>query len=274
MVQNPAAAAMALSFHDLQQGLRPEWIAPPVGHGADLDVLVLPSLTMDRAQMALVTGAHHYEERQLFTLVRLRDPGVRMVYVTSKPLADLVVDAVLELLPGIPASHARQRLHLFDADDASDRPLTEKLLERPALLERIGALLRPGRSYIQCYVVTDLEKELSERLQVPLLGTDPALGWWGSKKGSRDLFQRCGVPHPDGSDLAHDLDQLAEATAALWERDPRLERCVVKLNEGFSGEGNAPLALAPLDLASLGSRAPATAAAGHGKPCDAGRGLA
>lgn len=143
-----------------------------------------------------------------------------MVYVSSKPLADLVVDAVLELLPGIPASHARRRLHLFDADDASDRPLTEKLLERPALLERIAELLRPGRSFIQCYVVTELEKELSERLQVPLLGTDPALGWWGSKKGSRDLFARCGVPHPAGSDLVRDLDALAEATATLWESQP------------------------------------------------------
>ena len=242
---------MVLSFRDLQQELRPEWIAPAGGEGADLDVLVLPSLSMDRAQMALVTGAHHYEERQLFALVRLRDPGVRMVYVSSKPLADLVVDAVLELLPGIPASHARRRLHLFDADDASDRPLTEKLLERPALLERIAELLRPGRSFIQCYVVTELEKELSERLQVPLLGTDPALGWWGSKKGSRDLFARCGVPHPAGSDLVRDLDALAEATATLWESQPELARCVVKLNEGFSGEGNAPLALAPLALHEL-----------------------
>jgi hypothetical protein len=242
---------MALSFRELQRGIQPDWVAPPDGQGADLDVLVLPSLSMDRAQMALVTGAHHYEERQLFSLMRLRDPGVRMLYVTSKPLADLVVDAVLELLPGIPTSHARGRLHLFDTDDASDRPLTQKLLERPALLERIGALLRPGRSLIQCYVVTDLEKELSERLQVPLLGTDPALGWWGSKQGSRELFQRCGVPHPDGSPLAHDLDELTAAAVALWQRHPQLERCVVKLNTGFSGEGNAPLALSPLALGSL-----------------------
>ena len=242
---------MALSFRDLQAQLLPDWGDEQGRNGTDFDLLVVPSLTMDQAQMELVTGAHHYEERQLFSLVRLRDPGVRAIYVTSKLLPELVVDAVLELLPGIPASHARRRLHLFDADDASDRPLTEKLLERPALLERMAELLRPGRSFIQCYVVTELEKELSERLQVPLLGTDPALGWWGSKKGSRDLFARCGVPHPAGSDLVHNLDELAEATAALWESQPDLERCVVKLNEGFSGEGNAPLALSPLGLKEL-----------------------
>ncbi|MFM7635472.1 MAG: peptide ligase PGM1-related protein [Cyanobacteriota bacterium] len=238
------------SFRALQAQLQPAWGNPTIGPaGLDVDVLMVPSLSLDRHQMALVEGAHHYEERQLFSLIRLRDPGVRMVYATSKPLAELVVDAVLELLPGVPTSHARRRLHLVDTDDASDRPLTERLLERPALLSRIAEWLRPGRSFINCFVVTDLEKRLSERLQIPLLGTDPALGHWGSKAGSRELFARCGVPHPPGSTLAYNLDDLCEATAELWEAHPGLERCVVKLNEGFSGEGNAPLDLLPLQLA-------------------------
>ena len=242
---------MALSFRELQQQLLPEWGREYDGNGTDFDLLMVPSLTMDAAQMALVTGAHHYEERQLFSLIRLRDPGVRAVYVTSKLLPDLVVDSVLELLPGVPTSHARRRLHLFDADDASNRPLTEKLLERPALLARIKEMLRPGRSFIGCYVVTELEKQLSEVLQVPLLGTDPALGYWGSKAGSRELFARCGVPHPPGSALVFNLDDLAESTAELWEANPGLRRCVVKLNEGFSGEGNARFELEPLQLEGL-----------------------
>lgn len=244
----------ALSFRELQAQLRPEWGRATASQGPAVDVLMVPSLSMDQSQMELVTGAHHYEERQLFSLIRLRDPGVRMVYVTSKPIAELVVDAVLELLPGVPTSHARRRLHLFDTDDASSRPLTAKLLERPALLARMAELLRPGRSFISCFVVSTLEKQLSERLQVPLLGTDPALGHWGSKAGSRDLFARCGVPHPPGSALVHSLEDLTEATAELWEAHPELRQVVVKLNEGFSGEGNAPLALAPLELATRSSR--------------------
>ncbi|MCP9883105.1 carboxylate-amine ligase [Cyanobium sp. Alchichica 3B3-8F6] len=237
-----------LSFRELQAQLQPEWSRVNQAQGPDMDVLMVPSLSMDQSQIDLVTGAHHYEERQLFSLIRLRDPGVRMVYATSKPLGELVVDAVLELLPGVPTSHARRRLHLVDTDDASNRPLTAKLLERPALLARISELLRPGRSFINCFVVSDLERQLSERLQVPLLGTDPALGYWGSKAGSRELFARCGVPHPPGSPLTHSLDDLTEATAELWEAHPELRQCVVKLNEGFSGEGNAPLALEPLQL--------------------------
>ena len=243
-----------LSFAQLQATLRPAWGDATAAQGPDVDVLMVPSLSLERGQMAQIKGAHHYEERQLFSLIRLRDPGVRMVYASSKPLADLVVDAVLELLPGVPTSHARRRLHLLDTDDASDRPLTEKLLERPALLARIAELLRPGRSFISCFVVTELEKELSERLQIPLLGTDPALGYWGSKAGSRALFARCGVPHPPGSPLLHNADDLADAIAELWEAHPDLNRCVIKLNEGFSGEGNAPLDFGPLGLADRSSQ--------------------
>lgn len=245
---------MPLTFEQLQQQLRPAWGALDVGASDGLDpegcdLLVVPSLSLDQSQIDLVAGAHHYEERQLFSLISLRHPAVQAVYLTSKLLPDLVVDAVLELLPGVPASHARRRLQLFDTDDASPRPLTQKLLERPALLQRIRERLRPGRSFMTCFNVTPLEKELSVRLQVPLLGTDPGLGRWGSKAGSRALFRRCGVPHPAGSALVHDLDALSEATAALWESHPHLERVVVKLNEGFSGEGNAPLELGPLQLA-------------------------
>jgi len=241
---------MALTFEELQRQLRPEWGREHDGNGVDFDLLMLPSLSFEPEQMALVAGAHHYEERQLFSLIRLRDPGVRAVYVTSKLLPDLVVDSVLELLPGVPTCHARRRLHFFDADDASNRPLTEKLLESPTLLARIKELLRPGRSFIACFVVTELEKRLSELLQVPLLGTNPALGHWGSKAGSRALFARCGVPHPPGSPLVHSLDDLTEVTAELWEANQGLRRCVVKLNEGFSGEGNAQFELETLELSA------------------------
>ena len=238
---------MRLSFQDLQRQLQPDIAL--VGPGSDpWDVLVMPSLNMSQEQMALVEGAHHYEERQLFELIRLRQPRARMVFVTSKLLPDLVVDSVLELLQGVPISHARQRLQLFDTDDASSRPLAAKLLERPRLLKRIRDSLRPGRSYLSCYNVGDLECRLSEALQLPLMGCDPQLSSWGHKAGGRALFRRCGLPHPDGSELVFSFDGLLDASLDLLERKPGLRRAVVKLNQGFSGEGNARLELEPLQL--------------------------
>ena len=42
------------------------------------------------------------------------------------------------------------------------------------------------------------------------------------------------------------VDDLVEELWQLWQRQPALKRIVVKLNEGFSGEGNAILDLRPI----------------------------
>jgi hypothetical protein len=87
--------------------------------------------------------------------------------------------------------------------------------------------------------VTPLEKKLALKLDLPIYGTDPELAYWGSKSGSRKIFKEAGIDLPAGSeDLANAAD-IAEALAALKREKPELKRAVVKLNEGFSGEGNA-----------------------------------
>lgn len=99
-----------------------------------------------------------------------------------------------------------------------------------------------------CYNSTAIERELALRLDVPLYALDPDLLYWGTKAGSRQIFAECGLPHPDGSQLVFNDRDLAQVAADLWERQPQLQRLVIKLNEGFSGEGNAVL-----DLRVLGN---------------------
>ena len=48
-----------------------------------------------------------YEERFLFLLLLLRQPRLRMVYITSMPIAPAIVEYYLALLPGVIPSHAR-----------------------------------------------------------------------------------------------------------------------------------------------------------------------
>ena len=97
-----------------------------------------------------------------------------------------------------------------------------------------------------CYNSTVLERELALKLNIPLLAVNPDLLHWGTKSGSRTIFAECGLPHPDGSDLVWNSTDLATVAAELWERQPNLQRMVIKLNEGFSGEGNALLDLRPI----------------------------
>jgi hypothetical protein len=236
----------ALQFQQLQKTLGDRWQSTDNFDTQERHVVVVPSLSLDQEELLKIEGVNHYEERLLFSLIRLRNPKTRMVYVTSQPLHPSIVDYYLELLPGIPSSHARDRLTLFSAYDGSRKPLSQKLLERPRLLERMRNVIKPERAYMTCYNSTLWERDLSLALGIPLLALDPDLLHWGTKSGSREIFSRAGIPHPIGSDLVFDEQALALATAEVWEQDPGLQRIVIKLNEGFSGEGNAILDLRPL----------------------------
>jgi hypothetical protein len=254
---NICESQQADRFRELQLTLRDRWKTIELFDNSDADILVVPSLSLDQDQLQKVEGCEHYEERLLFSLMRLRNPRTRLIYITSMPLHPSVIDYYLQLLPGIPFSHARNRLLLLSTYDSSLKPLSQKILERPRLMERIRQALRLEKSFMICYNSTSWEGELSLKLGVPLYAAAPNLQIWGSKSGSREIFAESKVSLPDGSALVWNSTDLAESAANLWERQPSLERIVVKLNEGISGEGNALL-----DLRAIASFAPAESSHG------------
>jgi hypothetical protein len=202
--------------------------------------VVVPSLTLDGAELAKLQGSTFYEERLLFLLIRLRNPHARLVYVTSQPVHPQVLDYYLEMLAGIPASHARSRLTLLCAYDGSPRPLTQKILERPRLIERIRASLGdPTRAYLTVFNSTPLERRLAVQLGIPLNGVAPELTHLGTKSGSRKVFREAGVECPEGIEDLRSEREVEDALVELQARCPGLRRAVVKLDDSFSGEGNA-----------------------------------
>jgi hypothetical protein len=207
---------------------------------AQQTVLIIPSLSLDAEVLAKISGVHHYEERLLCLLILLRLPRVNIVFVTSQPIHDSIIDYYLHLLPGIPSKHARKRLTLLNCHDASPAPLTQKILERPRLLEQIRrSIVNPSLSHITCFNATPLERALSVALDLPLYACDPDRIHYGSKSHGREIFRAAGVDIPDGIEHLHDEGQLVKALAEVKIRNPDLRRVVIKLNEGFSGEGNA-----------------------------------
>ena len=203
-------------------------------------VVIVPSLSLDREVLAKISGVHHYEERMLCMLLLLRLPRTRVIYMSSKPIPDSIVDYCLHLLPGVPPQHSRNRLTLLSCHDASDEPLTSKILARPRLIERLRAAVGDcSRAHMACFNVSALERSLAVQLGIPIYGCDPELLPLGSKSGGRRLFRAAGVAIPEGAEDLTDARQVAEALADLKARDPALRRAVVKLNEGFSGEGNS-----------------------------------
>ena len=243
-------AEVTARFEALQRKLVPLWTSIQTITQDPQTIVVVPSITLD----STIRGARQqaYEERFLFLLLLLRQPRARLIYVTSQAIHPEIVDYYLDLLPGVLASHAKKRLFLVSPLDGSSRPLSQKLLERPRLIQQIRALIPDlDRAHLVPFNTTPLERDLALALGIPMYGADPKYTWLGGKSGARRIFAEEGVCHPLGIEDLHSPADLAAAIVEMRARKPSIGRVVVKLNEGVSGEGNAHLDLAGLPVTGL-----------------------
>lgn len=240
-MHSPAEAQRELAlFEQLQAQLAPLFQRVFPDPLVARSVVVIPSLSLDAQELEKIRGVCHYEERMLCMLMLLRLPRTQLIYVTSQPIYPAIIDYYLHLLSGIPSAHARQRLQLFSCYDGSSASLSAKILARPRLVQRIRHAIRePANAHMNCFTSTELERRLAVQLGIPLYACDPRLAKLGSKSGGREIFRAAGVELLPGVENLRDAADVCDALAALKASHPALRRGVVKLNEGFSGEGNA-----------------------------------
>ncbi len=242
-------------FDRLQKKLVPLWKSIERFNQDPQTIVVVPSMSIDAISAGAVMQA--YEERFLFLLLLLRQPRARLIYVTSEAILPSIIDYYLDLLPGVIPSHARPRLFLPSPLDGSVCPLSQKLLERPRLIERIRSLIPdPDRAHLVPFNTTTMEKELALRLGIPMYGADPKFFPLGTKSGCRKIFQEENVPHPLGHENLASKHEVMEAIKQMRARKPSIKQVLIKLNEGVSGEGNALIDLTGLPpLGSSNERA-------------------
>lgn len=210
---------------------------------AGTDLLLVPSYSADSRTLASIEGLDSWAERHLIELRHLLHPKNRLVLITPTPISDACLDIVVQLMPSAPPHWWRGRLRCISLNDRSPRSLTDKLLERPRLLDHLALQLRPG-AVLASYSVSEQEMCLAEQLRLQLQGSPAHLAPLGSKAGSAEVFKSVGLPHPRSTELCLSLEELAHATEALADAYPDIEQMVVKLNCMAGGRGNAPLALA------------------------------
>jgi len=238
----PGSLEELQAFEKIQQGFANQFELFFPDNLAHKSIVVIPSLTLDQEVLAKVDGALHYEERLLCLLMLLRMPRAHVIYVSSIPIDPVIIDYYLHLLPGITGYHARERLTLLSCYDSSQLPLTQKILQRPRLIERIMKSIPPGHvAHIACFNTTAYERTLAVRLGLPIYGCDPSLVYLGTKSGSRRVFMKAGVAMPPGAENLQSYEDIVHAVAGLKDMYPGLKKAVIKLNDGFSGDGNALL---------------------------------
>ncbi|MGC2627808.1 MAG: peptide ligase PGM1-related protein [Candidatus Udaeobacter sp.] len=245
MSEHEISKATSADFDRLQKKLVPLWKSIERLNQDPQTIVVVPSMSIDALDSGAVIQA--YEERFLFLLLLLRQPRARLIYVTSRTILPSIIDYYLDLLPGVIPSHARQRLFLPTPMDGSARPLSEKLLERPRLIEHIRSLIiDPNRAHLVPFNTTNREKELALRLGIPMYGADPKFFPLGTKSGCRKIFMDENVPYPLGREDIGSEEDLVHAIAQMRLTKPSIRQVMVKLNEGVSGEGNAVIDLTGL----------------------------
>ncbi len=105
------------------------------------------------------------------------------------------------------------------------------------------AIWHPAAAHLACFNSTHLEQTLAVQLGVPMYAADPGLADLGRKTESRSILRDAGLAVPDGFEGLRDVDDVEAAILALHQRNPDARRAVIKLNDGFSGEGNAIVSL-------------------------------
>lgn len=237
---DPGSMEEVLLFRKIQHSFPRQFRKVFPDKMASKTVVIIPSITLDQEILGKISGHVHYEERLLCLLMLLRMPRTHVVYVTSTPVDPVIVDYYLHLLPGITRHHALQRLTMLSCYDGSPKSLTEKILDRPRLIERIRKSIPAGNAaHLACFTVTKYERTLAVKLDMPIYGCDPDLYDLGNKSNSRKIFRQCGLNVPEGfEDLKNEEDIIASLNE-LKLNNPFLKKAVVKMNDGFSGEGNA-----------------------------------
>ena len=206
-------------------------------------MVVISSISFPSVELQKISAIQHYEERLLCLLLLLDSIDLRIIYVSSLPIDPAIIDYYLGWLDD-PVS-ARSRLDLVSLDDGEPRALSAKLLEHPEMMERIRALASSDaeRSFIMPFNVTSLERSLAEWLRMHLFGPLPELVALGSKSGSRRSAESAGVPILPGARDLFSVEEVEQALHDLRLRRPPPRAAVIKLNNGFSGQGNAIVAL-------------------------------
>jgi hypothetical protein len=227
-----------MDFASLQQQMMSTLGSRGVSELESGTIIVLSSLTFPPEELQKILGIQFYEERMLCMLLLLDRPDLEIVYVTSVAIEPQIVDYYLSFLKD--PEGAGRRLHLVFLDDARPMAMSQKLLDQPELVDRIASLIPDMSSaYLFPFNVSVAEEAISERLGVPLYGPSPALASLGSKSGSRHVARAAGVPVPEGAEDLWSLAEVDTAIARLRSDNPGCRKVVVKLNNGFSGQGNA-----------------------------------
>ncbi|XP_067276603.1 IQ motif-containing protein H isoform X2 [Pseudorasbora parva] len=218
-------------------------------------IIHVPSLGYSQHQRLSLRGFDVLQNTQMGRLCDIRDENVEVIYVSPVCLGEDVLQYYTHLLglqtaielgdASAPEYLCAKRFTILMPEameyfSTRNMCLASLLKYSPRTLKRIKNLIQGKQAYMIGSVTHIDDLAVADELEVPFLGTEPAVAQlYSTKSGGRRIFSSAGVDMPPGKWDIYTLEQLYEGLAQLMTEHMEVQRWLFKIDSEVAGRGTA-----------------------------------